>query len=163
MAFLNSFPIKYQAVSAWNKMADTPLTITELTDLYIASDSIWWHSTWTMLLEVMAIVIDTEIAVRVASPVGRCGEIAESQMTPLWSKVEVSISNISWCHQFCYIYTDSGVCKQEIVQKIASNQSLWRARRQTIQPPKLRLGSYCGIKVLPVSLNLDNMHQWKLA
>ena len=36
-------------------------------------------------------------------------DIAESRVTPLWPKVEVSISILPWCNKAYQIYADSGV------------------------------------------------------
>ena len=48
------------------------------------------------------------------------------------TEIEVSISILSWCLKTYWIYTDSGIYKQKIVHKTASNQPLWKAWPQTI-------------------------------
>ena len=48
------------------------------------------------------------------------------------TKIEVSISILSRCLKSYQIYVDSGVHKQKIVHKTASNQPLWKAWPQTI-------------------------------
>ena len=48
------------------------------------------------------------------------------------TEIEVAISILSWCLKAYWIYADSGVYKQEIVHKTASNQPPWKASPQTI-------------------------------
>ena len=48
------------------------------------------------------------------------------------TEIEASISILSWCLKAYWIYADSGVYKQQIAHKTASNQPLWKAWPQTI-------------------------------
>ena len=54
--------------------------------------------------------------------------IGDTTMT----EIEVSISTLSWCIKAYQIYADLGVHKQNIADKTASNQPLWKAWPRTI-------------------------------
>ena len=54
--------------------------------------------------------------------------VGDTKMT----EIEVSISILSWRLKTCEIYADSGMYKQKIAHKTASNRPLWKAWTHTI-------------------------------
>ena len=119
--------------------------------------------------------IDTKIGVIVVSPTTweahhsprakpeGCGELSRSFVTPQWPKSR---------YQFLF-YQDVSkhttamqirVCisrKLPIKLLPISHNGKHGHRQLTQQLPQLRLGYYCDVTVMPVSLNLDNMPHWK--
>ena len=119
----------------------------------------------------IVIGINTEIELRVASPVTRQSHHTSRRSWDVWWDCRVTgdatltenrcISILSWCHK-AYKCMQIRVCKSRKLLRIGHYRK-HGSRPLSQQPPWLCFSGHCDVTEMHVSLNLDNMPQWKPA